>query len=62
MFKIGRLFIVEDKVKRFKDEIYQYAWNGTTGQPIKLWDDVMDMIRYGIYTHYQKAILKGKNR
>ncbi|CAM5189082.1 Terminase OS=Lysinibacillus sphaericus OX=1421 GN=LS41612_10765 PE=4 SV=1 [Lysinibacillus sphaericus] len=37
-------------------------WNGTTGQPIKLWDDVMDMIRYGIYTHYQKAILKGKNR
>ncbi|WP_324728796.1 PBSX family phage terminase large subunit [Lysinibacillus fusiformis] len=62
MFKIGRLFIVEDKVKRFKDEIHQYAWNGTTGEPIKLWDDVLDMIRYGIYTHYQKAILKGKNR
>ncbi len=62
MFKIGRLFIVEDKVKRFKDEIYQYVWNGTTGEPIRLWNDVLDMIRYGIYTHYQKAILKGKNR
>lgn len=62
MFKTGRLFIVEDKVKRFKDEIHQYAWNEKTGEPIKLWDDVLDMIRYGIYTHYQKAILKGKNR
>ena len=62
MFKTNRLFIIEDRVKRFKDEIFQYAWNGSTGQPVKEWDDVLDMLRYAIYTHYQKAILKGKRR
>ena len=27
-----------------------YAWNKKTGEPIKLWDDVLDALRYSIYT------------
>jgi len=27
-----------------------YAWNETTGEPIKKWDDVLDALRYAIYT------------
>lgn len=27
-----------------------YAWNKNTGEPIKKWDDVLDALRYAIYT------------
>lgn len=49
-FKRNMLLIVNDS-ERFKEEIYQYVWNETTGEPIKLYDDVMDAIRYAVYTH-----------
>nr|DAZ12941.1 MAG TPA: large terminase [Caudoviricetes sp.] len=52
--KMKTLFIV-DYVKRFKDEIVQYAWNERTGEPIKIMDDVLDAIRYAIYTHYDNS-------
>lgn len=40
----------------FRKEIYQYAWNEKTGLPIKENDDVMDAIRYGIFTNdYDKG-------
>lgn len=51
-FKSGRLLIVDNN-KRFKDEIYQYAWNETTGEPIKQFDDVMDAMRYAVYSKYK---------
>lgn len=50
-FKTGTLLIT-DNSKRFKDEIYQYVWNDTTGEPVKQFDDVLDAIRYAIYTDY----------
>ncbi|MGV2640598.1 PBSX family phage terminase large subunit [Clostridium perfringens] len=49
-FKTKTLFVVEDKVDLFKKEIFMYAWNKKTGEPIKLWDDVLDALRYAIYT------------
>lgn len=49
-FKTKTLFIVEDNVDLFKKEIFMYAWNKKTGEPIKLWDDVLDALRYAIYT------------
>ena len=49
-FKTKTLFIVEDQVDLFKKEIFMYAWNKKTGEPIKLWDDVLDALRYAIYT------------
>lgn len=49
-FKTKTLFVVEDQVNLFKKEIFMYAWNKKTGEPIKLWDDVLDALRYAIYT------------
>lgn len=51
-FKTGTLKIYRYKRLRFEDEISMYAWNEKTGEPIKLYDDVLDCIRYAIYTHY----------
>ena len=48
--KSGRFFVVSDKVSRFKDEVYQYIWNEKTGEPIKENDDVLDALRYAIYS------------
>lgn len=50
LIKLEKLKIVEDKVDLFKKEIFMYAWNKTTGEPVKVWDDVLDAIRYAIYT------------
>lgn len=50
LIKTEKLKIVEDKVDLFKKEIFMYAWNKTTGEPIKVWDDVLDALRYAIYT------------
>lgn len=50
-FKNKELLIVDNN-KRFKEEIYQYVWNEKTGEPIKLFDDVLDAIRYAVYTRY----------
>ncbi|MBD5431614.1 MAG: PBSX family phage terminase large subunit [Lactobacillus sp.] len=36
----------------FLDEIYQYAWNDATGEPIKEHDDNMDAMRYAIYSQH----------
>lgn len=49
-FKTNSLKVIEDNVELFKKEIFMYAWNKTTGEPIKLWDDVLDALRYAIYT------------
>lgn len=50
LIKSERLKVVEDKVELFKKEIFMYSWNKTTGEPIKVWDDVLDAVRYAIYT------------
>lgn len=50
-FKKETLLIDKD-VERFKEEINMYVWNEKTGEPIKLYDDVLDALRYAIYTDY----------
>ncbi|MRX54832.1 PBSX family phage terminase large subunit [Bacillus idriensis] len=57
LFKKRKLKVVKDSVDRFKKEIFMYVWNAKTGEPVKEWDDVLDAIRYAIYTH-----LKPKRR
>lgn len=51
-FKSKELYIC-DNADRFKKEIYSYAWNEKTGEPVKINDDVMDALRYAIYTQYR---------
>ena len=58
LFKTNRLFILESAVTRFKQEIYMYVWNAKTGEPIKLYDDVLDAIRYAIYSEGVKSKVK----
>jgi PBSX family phage terminase large subunit len=48
--KTKSFFIVQDNVERFQKEIYMYVWNKRTGEPMKEWDDVLDAVRYAIYT------------
>ena len=50
LFKTNRLFIVESNVKQFKNEIYNYVWKDGKDEPIKTNDDVLDSLRYAIYT------------
>lgn len=50
LMKMNKLFVVSDKVSKFKDEVYQYVWNERSGEPEKHDDDVLDALRYAIYS------------
>lgn len=61
-FKAKTLFI-NSNVKRFRNEIVTYQWNEKTGEPIRLHDDVLSALRYGIYTHFnEKRLITGNLR
>ena len=53
-FKENRLFYVKDTMPRFEDEIYQYRWkpNSTKDEPLKEWDDILDSLRYAIFSQH----------
>ena len=50
LFKTNKLLILEDNVDVFKKEIYNYVWKNGKDEPIKQNDDVLDSLRYAIYT------------
>lgn len=50
LFKQRKLFIVVDNVKMFKEEIGVYAWKENADEPVKEMDNVMDSMRYGVYS------------
>lgn len=54
LFKTKSLFIKRGVIPRFFDEIYQYKWkpNSTQDEPLKEFDDVLDSLRYAIYSDY----------
>lgn len=52
LYKQQKLFIVQDAVERFHEEIDSYSWKEGADEPIKENDDVMDAIRYGVYSEY----------
>ncbi len=54
LFKTNKLFILEDNVNIFKDEIYNYVWANGKDEPIKKNDDVLDALRYAIYCETKK--------
>lgn len=51
LIKLNRFFVVYERMDRFKQEIFKYVWHPTNGEPVKEFDDVLDSIRYAIYTH-----------
>lgn len=48
--------VIDGNCPQFMQEIYKYQWNDRNGMPLKENDDVMDAIRYAIYTHRHSAI------
>lgn len=50
-FKNNSLYILSSCAEDFIKEIYNYVWDEKKGLPVKINDDVMDMLRYGIYSH-----------
>ncbi|MFS0560125.1 PBSX family phage terminase large subunit [Terribacillus sp. 179-K 1B1 HS] len=62
LIKNQRFFVVYDIAHRFREEIYKYIWDEKSGEPKKENDDVLDSIRYAIYTHLKYKIIKGKKR
>lgn len=51
-----RFKVIDNACPKFMKEIYKYQWNERTGQPVKADDDVMDAIRYALYTHTHSAV------
>lgn len=53
LLKENKLYIKRGVIPRFFDEIYQYKWkpNSTKDEPLKEFDDVLDALRYAIYSH-----------
>lgn len=60
-FKEKDLLIVRERVEKFMQEIYQYVWNSKTGDPVKQHDDVLDAVRYAIYTREMLRDSERKN-
>jgi PBSX family phage terminase large subunit len=50
LFKLNKLKVVEENVEVFKDEIFNYVWKDGKDEPVKQYDDVLDSLRYAIYT------------
>ena len=50
LFKTNKLLILEDNVDIFKKEIYNYVWKAGKDEPVKTNDDVLDSLRYAIYS------------
>ena len=53
-WKANKLFYIKDSIPRFEDEIYQYRWkeDSTIDEVVKEYDDVLDALRYAIYTQH----------
>ena len=50
LFKTNELLILEDNVDIFKKEIYNYVWAKGKDEPVKSSDDVLDSLRYAIFS------------
>lgn len=51
-FKMNALYIKRGVIPRFFDEIYNYKWkpNSVKDEPLKEFDDVLDALRYAVYS------------
>ena len=61
LYKTDRLYIISS-VKRFREEIYMYVWADKKDEPLKVYDDVQDAIRYAIYTSQQENKMRMTNQ
>lgn len=50
LIKTGKFKVVKENAPRFKEEIGKYVWDSKSGLPVKVDDDVMDAVRYAVYS------------
>lgn len=64
MYKSDELFIYEPIADRFRKEIYSYIWSERAGDDavVKENDDVMDAMRYAIYSDKRKNKIQSINK
>ena len=62
LFKTNKLLILEDNVDIFKKEIYNYVWKNGKDEPNKSSDDVLDSLRYAIYSESKVGNKFDRNR
>lgn len=55
LMKQGKFYVLSS-CKHFMKEIYNYVWDKKKGLPVKTNDDLMDALRYAIYTHTLKKL------
>lgn len=53
LMRTKHFYYLKSGVSDFLKEIYQYVWNEKTGEPVKEHDDVMDAMRYAIYSRHK---------
>lgn len=47
----SKKLLINSASKRFREEINLYVWDENTGLPKKQYDDVLDSLRYAVYSH-----------
>lgn len=52
LLKVRKLFFIKENIDKILEEFNLYVWNETTGEPVKQNDDVLDSLRYAIYSLY----------
>lgn len=53
MIKRRTFKVVDGACPRFMEEIFQYSWDSKNGNVVKVNDDVLDAIRYAIYSTFR---------
>ena len=61
LINTNRFYVVYNDCPRFREEIYLYCWKPNTGEPLKQNDDVMDSMRYAIYSDMTVNKISAKN-
>ena len=61
LFKLNKLKIVKGNVNIFKNEIYNYVWKEGRDEPVKQFDDVLDSLRYAIYSDLKYGVKRTYN-
>ena len=53
LFKINKIYFNRERVaERLKEELYNFSWDPKTGVAKKEYDDILDAIRYAIYSYF----------
>lgn len=62
LIKLKQFKVLRRTAKRFNEEVYNYVWKKNADEPVKQYDDVLDSVRYAIYSENQAHKIKIKSK